>query len=372
MEKIIFRNFLKDITNFFIYSLVSIALIVWIIQAVNYLDFVSEDGHSFKIYLFYTILNLPKIISRILPFIFFISIFYTILKYEENNELLIFWINGINKKQFLNKILKYASIFLLIQLALTTFINPKTQDMARSFIRASSVDFFPSLIKEKKFIDTVSNLTIFVDKKIDNELTNIILKDKFNDDKSQLIYAKKGLIFNADAINYLILYDGKIINTDNGKTTIFSFEKTKFNLSNYATKSTLYPKFQELKSTTLLTCLYSHIKNFKVKFDYLECDSDKLKDVYQEVFKRFYLPIYLLCLALIASLIILFSKDVYNYNKMKISYFLIGMFVIVLSNISVKYSTNNDGINYLFFILPILIFSVVYIYFIKKTKIAKK
>ena len=46
MKKLIFRRFSIDIAGFFLLSVVSIGLIVWIIQAVNYLDFVSEDGHS--------------------------------------------------------------------------------------------------------------------------------------------------------------------------------------------------------------------------------------------------------------------------------------------------------------------------------------
>ena len=53
----------------------SISLIVWVIQAVNFLDFVTEDGHGLMIYFKYTALNLPKIISRLVPIIFFISLF---------------------------------------------------------------------------------------------------------------------------------------------------------------------------------------------------------------------------------------------------------------------------------------------------------
>ena len=53
MEKLIFRKFFKDTLSFFIIGTLSLSLIVWVIQAVNYLDFVSEDGHSFKVYLFY-------------------------------------------------------------------------------------------------------------------------------------------------------------------------------------------------------------------------------------------------------------------------------------------------------------------------------
>ena len=46
---------------------------------------------------------------------------------------------------------------------------PNSQNLARDYIRSSNIDFFPNLIKEKKFIDTVSNLTIYVEKK-DNDV----------------------------------------------------------------------------------------------------------------------------------------------------------------------------------------------------------
>ena len=51
MEKLIFKKFFIDTTIFLIIGTLSLTLIVWVIQAVNYLDFVSEDGHSFKVYL---------------------------------------------------------------------------------------------------------------------------------------------------------------------------------------------------------------------------------------------------------------------------------------------------------------------------------
>ena len=56
MKKLIFRKFIKDTTVFFLITLFSFTLIVWIIQAVNYLDFVIEDGHGFRVYFLYTIL----------------------------------------------------------------------------------------------------------------------------------------------------------------------------------------------------------------------------------------------------------------------------------------------------------------------------
>jgi lipopolysaccharide export system permease protein len=104
---------------------------------------------------------------------------------------------------------------------------PETQNKARSYIRSSNIDFFPSLIKPRKFIDTVENLTIFVSAKDDNgTLRNIILKDNINKKASQIIIAKKGKIIQSNNNKFLVLNKGKIINiNDVGRTTIFDLQK---------------------------------------------------------------------------------------------------------------------------------------------------
>ena len=188
MKKLIYKNIISEILLFLFLSLFALTIIIWIIQAVNFLDLVSEDGHSFGIYFKFSLLSIPKILSRILIFVLFISIFYVISKYEDNNEILIFWTNGVNKAQFINSVLIFSTIFIILQLCLNSLIVPKTLDLGRKYIRTSGIELFPSLLKEKKFIDTVSDLTIFIDKKTnEGKLEKIFLKDKYDDENSKII-----------------------------------------------------------------------------------------------------------------------------------------------------------------------------------------
>ena len=53
MRNTIYRYFFKEFISFFTLTLISLSIIVWIVQAVNYLDFVTEDGHSFGVYFSY-------------------------------------------------------------------------------------------------------------------------------------------------------------------------------------------------------------------------------------------------------------------------------------------------------------------------------
>ena len=85
--------------------------------------------------LYYVSLNLPKIFSKTIIFVFFISIFYVINKYDNANELIVFWNNGIKKIKFINFILKFSILFLLLQLLLNLFIVPKSQNLARIYYK---------------------------------------------------------------------------------------------------------------------------------------------------------------------------------------------------------------------------------------------
>ena len=113
MKKLIFSKFFKNTSNSFIAAIITLTLIVWVIQAVNFLDFVTEDGHGLEVYFKYTTLNLPKIISKIMPLIFFTTVYYILTQYEDNNELKIFWINGVDKRVFLHNVFKYSILFLI-------------------------------------------------------------------------------------------------------------------------------------------------------------------------------------------------------------------------------------------------------------------
>ena len=122
MKKILFRKIMSDCLIFFLISLLSTSIIVWVFQAVNFLDVMIEDGRSFLIYIYYSALNLPKIITKILPFALFFSFFYVLGKYEINNELIILWNSGVNKIELVNFLLKISLIITILQIVITTFI----------------------------------------------------------------------------------------------------------------------------------------------------------------------------------------------------------------------------------------------------------
>ena len=364
MKKIIFNKLQKEIFLFFLISSISLTLIIWVIQAVNYLDIVTEDGHSFKVYFLFTLLSLPKIFSQSLPFVFFLSVFYIVSDYEDKNQLLIYWSYGVNKLQVINKIIQLSLIFVIFQIIFSTIVVPYTQDKSRSYIRNSNLDFFPNLIKPKKFIDTVKGLTIFIDEKNeDGSFSKILLKDVTNTNNVQIIIAEKGNIVIKDNKKTLLLNNGEILKVNkNNKTTSFNFRTTQFNLENYSSKTTKTPKVQEIATIDLIKCFDFLKKNLNtsVVIGSLNCNSNFLKNIYQELFKRMYLPVYIALIGLIASLILLRSKNTQGYFSFKIKIFLTGIFFIILSDILLNYTGNKIINNLIYIVIPIFSFLIIY------------
>ena len=372
MKKIIFKKLLNEIFVFFLISSLSLTLIIWVIQAVNYLDIVTEDGHSFAVYFNYTVLSLPKLFSQSMQFVFFLSVFYIINVYEEKNQLLVYWTHGVTKKEFIHKIIKFSLFFLIIQLLFSTIIVPYTNNKSRSFIRSSTLDFFPNLIKPKKFIDTVKNLTIFIDSKNkEGFYKNVILKDNTDKNNLQTIIAQNGKIVLINNQKVLLLNNGQVIQSNSKKEiTTFNFKETQFDLSKYSSKTTQFPKIQELETVKLIKCTRSLLGdlNKEIFFEDLICNKNILNNLINELFKRLYSPFYILLLALASSLLVLKSKNTHNYTAFKTIVFLIGIALIIISKILLNFTGTNYLNNLLFLLFPIIFFIIIYQYINLKIK----
>ena len=369
MKKILFRKLLIDYLSFFLIALLGSSIIVWVFQAVNFLDIMIEDGRDYTIYINYSLLNFPKILSRLYPFVLFFSIFHITSKFEYNNELLILWNFGVNKIELINFIFRFSLILMIVQIIFSSLIIPKSQDLARSFLRSSTVNFFGNFIKPQRFNDTIHNVTIYSERK-DNEgnLFNLYLKKQIDQNNFQITYAKKGVFKEFNNIPVLVLFDGATITGKNDKITNFSFSKSDFPLNNFSSNTTTYKKTQELSSFNLLKCLQLLNSKKKVGEKKIEnCSKENLRNIYKELYKRFLIPFYIPLLVLIPFLLILSSKESSNYSKLKIITFLIGLFFIIFSETTVKIISNIYFKNLLISLIPFFLLIFLYLLFFKKT-----
>ena len=369
MKKTIYKYFFNEFLRYFIITLFALAAIVWTVQAVNYLDLVSEDGHAFKIYFFYSLLTLSKVVTKLIPFCFLIATVLTVSKLEKDNELMVLWTSGLNKIHIANFLFTISLLVMLIQLLFTTAINPNLLYSSRMLLKNSELQFIPSLLKERQFNDTVEGLTIFVDKKGDNQIfKNIFIRD---DGKilsgiggtSSTIFAKYGYINNNE--KNFILHDGSIQRLkEDGTINVFKFKKTILNLSGITTKSITEPKMQETSTIKILLCM----KNKDINIHNCNIDKKSLMDNKIEINKRFGMPFYIPLIALVCSFLLTSRKDKKIYNYKKYIYFFIGFLILAFAEILVRYSGTSWSHSIIYYLLPIAVSPLIYFTLIRTFK----
>ena len=368
MKKILFRKFLYDYMSFFLIALISSSIVIWVFQAVNYLDIMIEDGRDYTVYINYSLLNFPKILNRLFPFVLFFSLFHVLTKYENNNELIIFWTFGISKLRFINFILRFSILLMLIQIALSSLIVPETRNLARTFLKTSKVNFFGNFVKPRKFNDTIKDVTIYSDKKdAQGNLYNLYLKKQTNQNNFEITYAKKGVFEEKNNTPVLVLYDGATINPKNNEITNFSFSKSDFPLNNFKTNTTTFQKVQELTSLDLIKCTY-YLKEKKnnLSKDINNCALRNLDNIFKELYKRFVIPFYIPLLVLLSLLLTTSSKENKNYPRIKITTFFLGLCFIIFSEATTKMITEIVFKNTAISLLPFLLILILYLIFFYK------
>ena len=332
------REFLKN----YLSILFAFGLIIWITQAVRLLDLISEDGNSISIYLLYILSTLPKIISRIFIIVFFISLIVTISRFENFNELRAIWFSGLDKKKFINYLVKYSILLTLLIILIRLFVVPYFSNYSRYLLLNSEVGSIAPLIKQNNFNNPLKELTVYVGKKNQiNEIEEIVLFED-NEEKTKTIIAKSGVIVKENNKNLLVLVDGSIQEKNkNGKISILDFDKITLDLNQYNKKTGDHYKFNEMFSFELIQKLIN--------------DSDiRKKDIINELSYRVIIPLFIPSLVILGFCLIAIHKELINSNLIKIIIFLAGIFIIFTGEILLNLSSKINHINLLLYISPLL------------------
>ena len=164
-----------------------------------------------------------------------------------------------------------------------------------------------------------------------------------------------------------------------GKTTVINFNKTQLNLSDYSSKTTKYPKLQEVSIFVLSKCLFQpkdqRTRNawWQNEFGF-QCSHEpkQLNNISQEVFSRIFKPLYFPLLAIISAMLLIKSKNSIGYSRYKITVFVIGVILISFSEILTKFFSYDLNKSFLLMMIPILISIIFYFLFNKQSLTSSK
>ncbi len=239
---------IKEITSSFLFISIILTSIAWLSQALRYLELFTSENILASDYLFYILLLIPKIINLTIPISFFIAVIFTLNRMRSDSELIIFWSAGkSNRNILISPILLIASFLFIIVLLLNIQIIPKTSLELRNKIteiRSSGVNY--NILKEKKFINPVNNLTIFIQEIDENNFSGLMIQDNKDQLKPITYISEDGEFRKVDSKSFLVLYNGfmQIYNSRINEISEIQFESYELDLTPYHQESIkdIYPE----------------------------------------------------------------------------------------------------------------------------------
>ena len=170
------------------------------------------------------------------------------------------------------------------------------------------------------------------------------------------------------------MYEGATITSNKNGITNISFSKSDFSLANFETNTITQKKTQEISSTKLLNCINYFYKFKKKDFEKIvknikNCTYSNKQNIIKEFYKRFIIPFYIPLLSLIPFLLITSSKENPNYNKLRITTFLIGLLVIIFSETTIRFVSEISILDIAVMLIPLFLLLSFYIFLFSKFNI---
>ena len=327
--------FAKEILKSYFFVLTTLSLLIWITQSARLLYLVTDTGLSINTYVNYIVFLIPKSISQLMVISLLISFFLSIMKFQTNKELEIYWLSGISKMEIVFLVIKTSLLLTALALFFYIYLAPISSKKSRELIANSEFSLVNSLVKKNNFNSPLKGLTIFVNKN-DNQGN---LEKIYIFENNKTIISKTGRVLNIDEKNYLELSDGVIHekNTQNNITTI-KFQKTLFDFTKYQRNIVTQPKVQE-RDTFWLLDEYGKSKNPSV-----------LYEIHKRIFKPLLIPI----IAILCCFTLYANNEKIKLNKIRITIFSFSTLFIIFFEVLLDFSAKSIYFKYFLYSLPVL------------------
>ena len=119
-------------------------------------------------------------------------------------------------------------------------------------------------------------------------------------------------------------------------------------------------KKYEIDYTQIITDINISSLNIFQNLKSETCQDRQLNSIFDELYKRFILPLYTLIISLIAASLIVQPKSKHFFKFHKMNIFLLGSFIIIISQIGLKFILGSEGMFYFFILLPLILVMIYY------------
>ena len=244
---------LRQLLVLFGFFALVLVLVYWINRAVTLFDELIANGQSAIVFLEFTSLTLPWMISIITPAAGFAAAVYVINRLSSEGELVILKNSGQSVQAISLPVWVFAILMATMNLVLSNILVPISQHQLHERQLEVAENLTARLLTEGKFLTPSDGITFYLKEINSNgQLESVFLNDTSNSRKNLTYTASKAFLVKAKNGPRLVLIDGLIQSFDNNTNQL---TVTKFNDFVINIGELISPNVKKTKNITHYTSL---------------------------------------------------------------------------------------------------------------------
>jgi lipopolysaccharide export system permease protein len=235
------RYMLSQFLILFSFFALILVAIFWINRAVILFDRLIGDGQTALVFLEFTVLGLPKLITTVFPIAAFAGSVYVINRMTSESELIVMQATGSGPWRLARPVLVYGVCVALMLSVLTHFLVPMAKAQLNQREAEISQNVSARLLTEGEFLHPTSNVTFYTRLiGTDGVLRDVFLSDRRSPDEGIIYTAAEAYLVRNGEGTTLIMVDGlaQRLLGENKQLSTAKFRDFSFDISALVSKKT--------------------------------------------------------------------------------------------------------------------------------------
>lgn len=227
---------MKQLAQATVLITLSLTSIIWLTQALRFIDFIVDRGISFISFLELTMLLVPSLMLFVIPFALLCAVLFVYYRLMMDSELLVLSGAGLSRLQIALPAVKIAFIATLVSYSISLYILPVSYHEFKNMQSFLRDNYASLLLQEEVFNNPLEGLTVYVNNRDKNGILHGIIVHDSRDSKKPPVtmMAEEGKLLQTPQGPRFIMYNGNRQEVQDGKLSFLNFTQYTLDISFYA------------------------------------------------------------------------------------------------------------------------------------------
>lgn len=240
------RYILRQILAPFLFFVLVFTGVIWLTQSLRVIDTVVNNGQSAGVFLQFTALLLPMVLSIVLPISLFAAVLYTINRLFSDSEIVVMMATGLSGMSITRAVVVFGLAVMAIVYLLTLYLMPLAQSEMRDRVTQIRGDVAVAFMREGAFLTPTSGVTVYLrETSASGELLGVFVQDERDAGQEMTYSARRAILIRDDAETRLLMFDGmaqRMRGSGAGGLAVLHFDQLSYDLTSFASSASERPR----------------------------------------------------------------------------------------------------------------------------------